>query len=202
MAAKTGRKYQVISNHKPEISKVVKKYVSDWHVENLNALVVEESPINNNGLNPIIYYGSFRKGREKYFRKYLSGDKICISTHKKNRDKFLNTGTANSFIDRIKWSGEKNRLSDWMFSLYIEDEITHNNYNFLANRFYEALNHNTIPVFTPECLPTVELSTYEDFPHFEMLDSFNEEEYSAYAEYLPAWRKKSLDRKRIFPKFN
>lgn len=35
------------------------------------------------------------------------------------------------------------------------------NYNFLANRFYEALNYNVYPLFTEECSSTIQLSGYD-----------------------------------------
>ena len=194
MAVKRGRKYTVLANHSPEISKIVKKYTNDWILLNLNSLVVDEQFVENSRANSIVYYGSFRKDRQKSFEKYLGG--ITVSTHSKNRDKFANFGAKN-FIDRIKWSGAKNRLSDWMFSLYIEDEITHENYNHLANRFYEALNHNTIPVFSPECLENVFISGYKGLPHYELFDSFGEQEYDAWFPYVKSWREKALEEKRL-----
>jgi hypothetical protein len=192
MAVKEGRKYCVLANHGPSISKVVKKYTSDWKILNLNSLVTEDAPLENSCKNPILYYGSFRKDRELSFKKYLKG--VTVSTHKKNRDKFA-PFEVKDFIDRIKWSGEKNRLNDWMFSLYIEDEITHENYNHLANRFYEALNHNVVPVFSGECWKNMLLSNYSDLPHYELFDSFNQEEYDAWSPYLKGWREQALREK-------
>lgn len=194
MAVKKGRKYTVLSNHGAKISKIVKKYTDNWVLLNLNSLVIDEQFMKNSRANGIIYYGSFRKDRQKSFEKYLNN--ITVSTHSKNRDKFSSFGVKN-FIDRIKWSGVENRLSDWMFSLYIEDEITHENYNHLANRFYEALNHNTIPVFSPECLENILISGYKGLPHYELFDSFNEQEYDAWLPYVQSWREKALEEKRL-----
>jgi hypothetical protein len=104
-----------------------------------------------------IYYGSFRKGRVKYFNKYLDGN--TVSTHIKNVEKFKTAGLETNFIPRIDW--KKDGLASYKHSLYIEDEITHENYNYLANRFYEALNYNVIPIFGEECRNTIEKSGYE-----------------------------------------
>lgn len=149
------RKYEVIANHDSKISKIVTKYTTAWHKINLNALVhnpriVEEQKEDS------IYYGSYRKGREKYFQKYFDG--MTISTHSKNREKFLALGIVPNFINRIDW--KKNGLASYKTSLYIEDEITHTNYNFLANRFYESLNYGVIPLFDESCANTVYLSDY------------------------------------------
>lgn len=194
MAAKAGRNYKVFANHEGQISKVVKKYVTNWQVTNINALVVEEFPAENTLENPLIYYGSFRKDRIPSFQEYLASNKIKISTHKKNREKFLNSGTCDNFIDRLKWS--KKELAKWRFSLYIEDETTHKNYNFLANRFYEALNHNTIPVFDGRCLLTMLKSGYENLIWEASICSFNEEEYLERQNNLSAWRSRALIEKQ------
>ena len=51
-------------------------------------------------------------------------------------------------------------MSDFKCSLYIEDEKTHKHYNYLANRFYESLNYNCVPLFSKECKNTIDLSGY------------------------------------------
>jgi hypothetical protein len=40
---------------------------------------------------------------------------------------------------------------------------THTHYNFLANRFYEALNYGTVVLFDKTCLGTLEKSGYTGF---------------------------------------
>lgn len=164
---KAGRKYTVIANHASDISKIVTKYTKDWKIVNLNALSYEPVQRYNDEFittdrQGTVYYGSFRKGREKYFKKYLGARKnpIKISTHAKNEDKFRAIGVEGPFIPRIQWAPKGRGLSDFAVSLYMEDEVTHNSYNFLANRFYEALNHGTFPLFTIECMNTVDKSNY------------------------------------------
>lgn len=159
--AKQGRKYSVIANHSSKASKVVLKYTDKWDVLNLNTLIYQ--PKNNidsfdESAKGCIYYGSFRKNRSIYFKKYLD-ENVFLSTHSKNIDKFRNAGATSNIGKRINWANEG--LSCFKQSLYIEDEKTHDNYNYLANRFYEALNYNCTPMFSNECRNTVELSGYK-----------------------------------------
>ena len=172
MAAKrAGRKYTVVANHPQKISKVVGKYVEDWIELNLNALVynpVLEAPKEQDeqrsifddcvDLGGVVYYGSFRKGRIEYFKEYLRG-LVTVSTHHSNHVKFQALGVEPNFVPRVDWS--KGGLFDYDLSLYIEDEITHENYNHLANRFYEALNYDCCPIFDKSCLNTVVKSGYD-----------------------------------------
>jgi hypothetical protein len=160
MACKAGRSYTVIANHPPEPSKIVMKYVDGWNLVNLNALSYNYVGPDGELLFPkagMIYYGSYRKGREKYFKKYLDG--AVVSTHHSNHSKFFSLGIRPNFIPRIDWSGRG--LSDFTHSLYIEDEVTHTHYNYLANRFYEALNYDCVPIFDVSCLGSIEKSNYD-----------------------------------------
>ena len=159
MAAKDGRRYTVLANHPAAISKVVKKYVDDWVILNLNALVFGNYTFQNDG-DPMscVYYGSFRKDRAPYFQKYLND--VTLSTHAKNVPKFAALGVTPNAIKRLNI--QKGDLARYEYSLYIEDTITHLNYNFLANRFYEALNSGTVPIFDKSCERTLQLSGYAD----------------------------------------
>jgi hypothetical protein len=197
MAVKAGRRYEVIANHSPDISKIVQKYVDSWHFTNLNALIF--NPIlPNKQKKDCVYYGSFRKDRETSFRKYLKGN-VVISTHQKNRDKFQSIGVNGPFIDRINWS--KDGLMDYKTSLYIEDEITHENYNCLANRFYECLNYNVLPLFDASCKNTISLSGY-DVPDYFIIDNessvkeLTENTPVSYQCYLQRWKEKAAREKR------
>lgn len=122
MAIKDGRRYSVIANHQPNISKIVKKYVLSWNVVNINSLIFNPRETIDFEKDGCIYYGSFRKNRIPSYQKYLTKE-IIISTHKKNIQKFQDIGIDRNFISRIDWS--KNGLSKYKYSLYLEDEITH-----------------------------------------------------------------------------
>lgn len=154
MAAKAGRRYEVIANHEQSISKLVNKYVDDWHIVNLNSLCLDVQPRSDDKVSgKALYYGSFRKGRVKYFQKYFNSDSVIVSSHKKNHKKFYGVDANPSFIPRINWA--KDGLSKYRVSLYLEDEVTHNHYNYLANRFYEALNYGVVPLFDESCINTL-----------------------------------------------
>lgn len=162
MAVKAGRTYQVIANHPPEPSKIVKKYTSRWHNVNLNALIYRRWTPKANALwsrSGCIYYGSFRKNRACYFRQYLSAP-VVLSTHPDNVAKFREAGATSDALGRIRWPNDGDGLSAWSASLYLEDTVTHCHYNHLANRFYEALNHDCVPLFTKETERTIDISGY------------------------------------------
>jgi len=160
MAATAGRRYSVIANHPPAPSKIVKKYVDSWHIINLNALTyrrLKDPLLTRSGC---IYYGSFRKDRVVYFKRYLQNQTI-LSTHSGNIDKFRAAGARCRTLPRLCWQPRGHGLSPFKASLYIEDVTTHTHYNHLANRFYEGLNYGTVSLFAQECRRTVELSGYE-----------------------------------------
>ena len=158
-AAKDGLKYDVIANHEQSVSRVVRKYVNNWHQVNLNSLIVSDPVAQLPDANDCIYYGSYRAGRRYSFKHYLTEDEVIISTHSKNRKKFEALGITGPFIDRIDWKGVG--LSCYKASLYIEDTITHDSYNHLANRFYEALNYSCTPLFGFECINTMARCGYD-----------------------------------------
>ena len=197
MAVKAGRRYEVIANHSPDISKIVQKYVNNWHFTNLNALIFNPV-LPNKQKKGCVYYGSFRKDREPSFRKYLKGN-VIVSTHQKNREKFQAIGVSGPFVDRINWS--KDALMDYKTSLYIEDEITHNNYNCLANRFYECLNYNVLPLFDAACKNTIALSGYDVADYFIVDDessvtALTEDPPVSYQDYLQRWKEKASKEKQ------
>lgn len=172
-AAKAGRHYSVIANHSPEASKVVTKYTKNWSMTNLNSLILkdelqtEKAILRNSLMNfaknsddssgSVLYWGSYRKGREKYYKKYLGSPYLVTSTHEKNRDKFFKLGIKPQFTGRID---VLNGRVPQKYSLYIEDEHTHKHFNNLANRFYESLNLGMIPLFDESCIGTIEKSGY------------------------------------------
>tara|TARA_R100000951_G_scaffold116766_1_gene130591 strand:+ start:26915 stop:27850 length:936 start_codon:yes stop_codon:yes gene_type:complete len=204
MAAKrAGRKYNVIANHEAKPSKLVGKYIDDWNIVNLNALCikpvedVQEKMIEQDlegVFDKALYYGSFRKDRTKYFEKYFNSDSVVVSSHKKNHEKFHNIGANPEFITRINWS--KNGLMQYQYSLYIEDEKTHTYYNFLANRFYEALNYQTIPLFDASCMNTLEKCGYNIGPEYVVNSPEElEEKLSSPPPFKKEWVEQALKEK-------
>jgi hypothetical protein len=78
-------------------------------------------------------------------------------------------GVSGRFIPRIDWNNVG--LSEFRASLYLEDEVTHKSYNYLANRFYEALSYQVPTVFTEECRDTIEKSGYSVPEHLIISNS-------------------------------
>ncbi|MBP0119973.1 MAG: hypothetical protein ITD33_03845 [Nitrosarchaeum sp.] len=156
MAAKAGRKYTVLANHPHHISKVVMKYVDDWQMLNLNALVYGNYTYENARNRECVYYGSYRDDRKKYFKKYFDG--LTVSTHSKNRPKIDLLDVAPKYVNRLDI--QNGDLAQFGFSLYIEDEKTHTAYNYLANRFYESLNSGALCLFDESCENTLGLCGY------------------------------------------
>jgi hypothetical protein len=197
------RKFHVIANHDKHASKVVKKYVDTWNVVNLNTLIINPEPYSID--HPFltyerrgcIYYGSYRADRIAYFQKYFTGD-IVVSTHAKNRERFEALGITGPFHDRIDWS--EDGLAQYKTSLYIEDVSTHDNYNYLANRFYEALNYNVFPLFDISCKGTLDKSGYT-IPEWALVDNAGDVMYITNrlpddaSTYLDTWRAQALAEK-------
>lgn len=160
-----GFKFEVIANHEAKASKVVEKNVTHWTTLNLNALIYtpQEPPAPVARLfdtsGDVVYYGAFREDRLPYFRKYFD-KRLTVSTSLKNKVTFQREGLDANFVDRLLWSGPDKRLFDFRASLYIEDTSTHANYNYLANRFYEALSHRRMVLFDLSCRGTVAKSGY------------------------------------------
>lgn len=167
MAAKAGRKYTVLANHPHRVSKVVMKYVDDWILLNLNSLVYGNYSFVNQGGKECVYYGSYRDDSKKYFKKYFDG--MTVSTHMKNRPKIDALEVNPHYINRLNI--QKGDLSKYGFSLYIEDEKTHDAYNYLANRFYESINSGTICLFDESCENTIAQSGYDIDNSFIIRDS-------------------------------
>lgn len=205
--AKAGRHYNVISNHHAKISKVVKKYVTDWHLVNLNALVFNPFARPENFFSEyfdkenIIYYGSFRKGRINSFKKYLQ-DEVVLSTHHSNISKFREIQCNANVCNRIDWPNKGVGLDNFKFSLYIEDEVNHENYNHLANRFYEALNHDVLTLFDVSCKKNLELSGYKIPDHLivdgycDMVDKVKNIDDLFIENILVEWKEKAT-RERV-----
>jgi len=186
LCKKYDRQYNVIANHKPEHSKVVtsNEYIDQWHVCNLNSLCFEPLvppkfnqvssffDVKDDYRRDIVYFGAWRKGRNKYFRKYFDRD-FPVSTSRKNVIKFTSKDINALWVDRLNWYGMKDTLFDYKNSLYIEDERTHTEYSHLANRYYEALSYSLPTFFDKSCLNTIEKAKI-DIPEWFIVDSLDE----------------------------
>ncbi|NUF49510.1 hypothetical protein [Gilliamella sp. ESL0250] len=148
------------------------KFAKSWLMVNLNTLIWGECDIDVKKKHELIYYGTYRKDRAKYFKKYFD-ENIIVSSSSKNFKQYMQHGCQPKFIEKIKWDKNKETLRLFKYSLYIEDEFTHENYNHLANRFYEAVYCNCVPVFDSSCKKNVIKSGY-NIPEFLFFDDKNQ----------------------------
>lgn len=132
------------------------KYYEKKLIFNTNCLAYNDLDVSKDEKKyDIIYYGTFRKDRIKYFKEYFD-DNIIISTSKKNIKQFLRFCDFKNlkFIPPILIKNNHNILRKFKYSLYLEDPYTHTHYNFPANRFYEALKFKVVQFFDANCLNT------------------------------------------------
>jgi hypothetical protein len=196
---KNNRPYHMICNNprsgyrgwilrKSMNGKTLNDWIDEWHNINLNTLIFNEDLFYktyecNTRENNLIYYGTFRKHRIKDMLDY-NGVNYHISTSKKNQIKFANAGVNANFIEKLMWSDKPFdmfepvglRLRDYKYSLYLEDDHTHSNYAFMANRFYECVMNNTILFFDHRCQLVIERSGYaiDPFLMVKNADELNE----------------------------
>lgn len=141
--------------------KKLNDWIYDWHTIDLNVLIFKEQ-IKSNSLireekQGCIYYGTFRKHRIKDLLRYNFLN-YFISTSTKNMKKFKDAGINANYIEKIDWDTEG--LSNFKYSLYVEDGHTHTNYAYMANRFYECLMYDVLLFFDSRCSLVIEKSGY------------------------------------------
>lgn len=148
------------------ISNVIKggnkcKGFDDFAHVNLNALLFDciSRPIDKR--YPLLYYGTYRPGRRVYLQKYFAESDFYISSSSKNIRKFHQLCGINArFCDSMNWETGRETLNLFEYALYVEDEYTHDHFNFLANRFYECLKCNVVQFFDASCRSTLERAGY------------------------------------------
>ena len=139
---------------------------------NLNALQARPRNKIVNKAYPTCYYGTYRKYREPYFKKYLVNDMI-LSTSGKNVKKFQLLGCDCLLTDKFSWKEGEETLNQFVSTLYIEDTKTHKLFNHLANRWFESLFCNTVCFFDKTCENTIKRDVYTIDPFF-VVESYDE----------------------------
>lgn len=195
-------------------------WIQNWHTVNLNTLVFDEQMFFNTLDAPkenVIYYGTFRKHRIKDMLDYNDVD-YFLSSSTKNHAKYKDAGIKAKFIEKIMWTEQDEdffepvgfRLKDYKYSIYFEDEHTHTNYAFMANRFYECVMNNVLMFYDSRCHLVIKQSEYAIDPFqivkngeelkqkMEMLDS----DHDSYKHYLSIQQsnveKIKKERKQVF----
>jgi len=147
---------------------LIKNYVTtinnnniiDQFFLNLNVLIYsnnKDKTINCKKKYDCLYFGTYRVNRKQYFKKYLQKN-VYLSTSKKNMKKFINIKCDPIFINKLSWRKNIETLKLFRYSIYIEDDFTHDNYNCLANRFYECVMCNVVLFFDISCAETLKKS--------------------------------------------
>lgn len=160
------------------------------HFVNMNALFYEaDKEIPDKKYN-MCYYGTYRKNRAVYFKKYFKSKDFIVSTSKKNVKKFKSLGCIFTPVDKFKWGGKKDTLGYFKYTLYIEDIYTHTCFNNLADRFYEALSNKTVILFDKSCINTLKQSeianeNWQDF----IIDDFENIKKRDYEKDLASQQK-------------
>lgn len=137
-----------------------KKFYRHYISLNLNALIYQERRRQIQHKYDCVYYGTFRKNREPYFREYLH-EPVMLSVNEKNFRKYKSFGVTSKALSQLSWVPHSETLRLFKTSLYIEDEFTHTCFNHLANRFYESAFCNAAPIFDSSCLNTIKQSGCE-----------------------------------------
>lgn len=148
--------------------KLLNDWIAQWYTLNLNTLIFNEKEYQNSNVEKegIIYYGTFCKYRIKDMLDY-NGLDYTLSASKKNHLKFREAGICATFEDKLDWDYQTKtqvifdkHLKDYKYSLYFEDVHTHDNYAFMANRFYEAIMYNVLMLYDYRCIVTIDKSDY------------------------------------------
>jgi len=139
------------------------EYYDDYWFVDMNLLIyngrLNKEKVNERTKIPL-YYGQVRKDRSKYFKKYIDKN-VIVSTSKKNTRIMRDLGcNPMKFIGKLFWLKGKETLNRFKYSIYLEDETTHNNYNCMGTRFYECLDCNVIMFFDKNCQNTINRSGY------------------------------------------
>jgi len=177
------------------------KNSNNFHYLDMNSFIMQDYLIEKEKKYNIIYYGTFRKDREVYFSKYLQKE-VYLSTSTKNMKKYVNAGCNPRFIKKMNWDKKNNTLSNFRYSLYIEDLYSNNNFTSLANRFYESLMAKCVQFFDINCKKTIEKSglSFDNYFYIksyeELIEKANNKDYIELWDKQKDWIMWALDNKK------
>lgn len=183
---KAGCKWNIIANF--DTKTITNKMWQKKYFVNLNCLFYEPKEEQNKKYK-VCYYGTYRKNRRKYFKKYFTSKDFVLSTSPKSVKKFSKDECVFKPCKRFIWGKQKDTLGLFEYSLYIEDEWIHNNFHNLADRFYEAMSNKTVTLFDVTCKHTLSKSELKNFAYSEfIINSYDE---IIQRNYEQDWNKQS-----------
>lgn len=111
----------------------------------------------------MVYYGSYREDRAKYFRRYFDNTEVSTLISSPS-GKFVEHKHDYHVVLVSKWDELSSMLVHFGLGLYIEDRLSHTNFHSPANRFYEMLSCGVPMVFQPECEVMLKKAGYDVTP--------------------------------------
>lgn len=100
----------------------------------------------------MVYYGSFRKGREPYFDRYFEVPHVKTVISSPSR-KFEDKYSHEYILHDDRFDDVHTALCQFGLGLYLEDKKSHKEFHSPANRFYEMLSAGVAIIFQPEAIP-------------------------------------------------
>lgn len=190
----------VISNVVEEGNKA--KGYNRFELLNLNCLLARPSNPQTEKRHRFLYYGTYRPGRRIYFQKYFADrDGFILSSKTKNLRKFNQLAGCNCrFADSPDWTPGQESFNLVKYTIYLEDELMHKNFNHLSNRFYEALFCNVIQFFDESCLYTIARHKLYHIPTFFIVR--NKAELLDKMQYLDSYQKARDDMNLLIAAWN
>lgn len=183
---KNGCKWNIVVNF--EVEKIKGKHWYDKYSVNFNCLFYQPKQKQNKKYE-ICYFGTYRKDRQKYFKKYFTDKKFILSCSPKSIKKFIKDGCIFTSCKRFVWGKTKDTLGLFKYTLYIEDEYIHNNFNNLSDRFYEALSNDVVILFDRSCINTLSKSEIKDTNYSDfIIDSLEDVKKRDYEQDLKKQR--------------
>lgn len=193
---------EIISNVVEQGNKA--KHYNKFTLLNLNCLLMQEKNKSIYKKYKMLYYGTYRAGRRIYIQKYFSeNDEFILSSKTKNLRKFKQLAGCNClFADSPVWNKEQESFNLVEYTIYLEDEMMHKNFNHLSNRFYEAIFCNVVQFFDKSCLNTIKehsLYNVDDFfivdSKRELIDKMNSKQYTEMIQ-MQDWEQIALNEKK------
>lgn len=199
--------------HNKSLKRITNFDNQKWPSINTNLLIARNPNLLHEKKYDCVYYSRFRANRLKYCVEYLQGD-IYLSTHPKNHKHYYHAGCRPRVIKHLDWTKGRETLNQFRYSLYIEDEYTHNVFNNLANRWYEAGFCNNVVFFDYRCENTIrkseiapywdEIQNYIVHSHAELMQRIEEcnQDWERHLSVQKGWRVNELqERSAMLNKF-